>query len=265
MAGTATIAWILQPFLLDIYTGAAAAFSMYKLRSAYSGNCLRVRRDSDNTEQDIGFVNNFLDTTSLQTFVGSNSGYIVTWYDQSGNSNDATNSTTATQPRIVNAGVIDTYNVKTCSKTLSGTRMTLFVPNIIGNAVMNGYMVTNLQSNLGINFAGANSLSAFSYVAESGSGDTGIYSLFGTPSLYVNNGSAFTGTTRNDVFNVLFGNKIININGDVSAWAEFSIYGYNFSAYLPDSLTGEVVIWTSDQSANRSGIFSNINQRWSVY
>jgi len=39
--------------------------------------------------------------------VGSGSGYISVWYDQSGNSKDAIQATTASQPRIVNAGVVD--------------------------------------------------------------------------------------------------------------------------------------------------------------
>ena len=40
--------------LLDVYTGAAAAYSLRKLRSDYTGACLRVRRSSDSAEQDIG-------------------------------------------------------------------------------------------------------------------------------------------------------------------------------------------------------------------
>lgn len=56
--------------LLDTYTDAAVAFSLRKLRTNYNGSAIRVRRTSDNTEQDIGFVNNQLDTSSLQSFVG---------------------------------------------------------------------------------------------------------------------------------------------------------------------------------------------------
>jgi len=41
------------------------AYSLRKLRSAYTGSAIRVRRSSDSTEQDIGFVNNELDTVSL--------------------------------------------------------------------------------------------------------------------------------------------------------------------------------------------------------
>lgn len=57
--------------LLDSYSGAGVAFSLRKLKSDYAGSAIRVRRSSDNTEQDIGFVGNQLDTASLHSFVGS--------------------------------------------------------------------------------------------------------------------------------------------------------------------------------------------------
>lgn len=60
-------------YLLDTYSGAAAAYSLRKLRTAYTGNAITVRRSSDNTSTNIGFDSNGnLDTTALTTFVGSN-------------------------------------------------------------------------------------------------------------------------------------------------------------------------------------------------
>jgi len=61
-----------QPLLLDLYPNAAVAYSLRKLRTAYSGNAIRVRRSSDNAEQDINFVGGDLDTQSLLDFVGYN-------------------------------------------------------------------------------------------------------------------------------------------------------------------------------------------------
>ena len=87
--------------LLDTYTGAAAAYSLRKLRSAYSGSAIRVRRASDNTEQDIGFnVFGELDTVSLASFCSGTDGFVKTWYCQSGNSRDVTQTNTANQPKI---------------------------------------------------------------------------------------------------------------------------------------------------------------------
>lgn len=78
-----------------------------KMRSAYSGSAIRVRRSSDNTEQDIGFVSNELDTSSLTSFVGANNGFVVTVYDQA-STNNMTQSTASLQPQIVASGVVIT-------------------------------------------------------------------------------------------------------------------------------------------------------------
>lgn len=99
-------------FLLDTYTGASAAYSFRKLRSNYTGNCVRVRRSSDNTEQDFGFVNNYLDTAGIRLFVTTNNGFITVWYEQTGNGYNMANATATEQPSIMNAGVFRTINGK---------------------------------------------------------------------------------------------------------------------------------------------------------
>lgn len=58
--------------LLDTYPNASVAYSLRKLRSAYTDSAIRVRRSVDNAEQDIAFVGNDLDTTSMLDFVGYN-------------------------------------------------------------------------------------------------------------------------------------------------------------------------------------------------
>ena len=103
---------------LDTYTGAAAAFSVRLLRTAYSGDIMRVRRDSDNVEADIGFdSNNELSLTSpvsnpssggpftdFADFIGHGgtpaNGFVRYWYDQSGNAVDAGQATSTSQPKI---------------------------------------------------------------------------------------------------------------------------------------------------------------------
>jgi len=65
--------------LLDEYPGAAAAYSFRKLRTAYTGSVIRVRRSSDNTEQDIGFSGENLNTSSLTSFCSGTDGFVTTW------------------------------------------------------------------------------------------------------------------------------------------------------------------------------------------
>jgi hypothetical protein len=58
------------PLLLDVYPSASGAYSLRKLRTLYAGSAIRVRREVDNAEGDIGFSSNILDTAALMTFVG---------------------------------------------------------------------------------------------------------------------------------------------------------------------------------------------------
>lgn len=101
-----------SPYILDqIAVTAGRAYSLVKLRAAYAGNCIKVRRSSDDTLLDIGFTaGGMVDIAALLAFVGSGSGYIQTWYDQSGGARNYTQATNANQPRVVNAGVLVTQN-----------------------------------------------------------------------------------------------------------------------------------------------------------
>jgi len=112
LAGFAPTVYRGPPLLLDLYPGAASAYSSRLLRSGYTGYCLRVRRSSDNATLDVGFTGSpaALDTAALLTFCGASDGFRVTDYDQSGNGNDKSAPTTATQPKIVAAGVLVTSN-----------------------------------------------------------------------------------------------------------------------------------------------------------
>lgn len=107
---TALMNFVLSGNPLSAITPTAeGAYSLRKLRCAYAGSAIRVRRSSDNTTIDIGFTSNGdLDTIALKSFVGSgNSGFVTIWYDQSTNGRDAAQGTNALQPRIVNAGIIE--------------------------------------------------------------------------------------------------------------------------------------------------------------
>jgi len=95
----------------DIVTSPKVALGLRRLSSSYTGSCLKVRRSSDSTTKDIGFTaEGELDVEALLDFVGTGSGYIDTWYDQSGNGTNATQATVANQPTIVLNGVLKMVN-----------------------------------------------------------------------------------------------------------------------------------------------------------
>ncbi len=94
--------------LLDTVSDLGPVFSFRRLLLAYEGNCCRIRRSSNDDEQDFGFdADGVVDTAAIASFVGGGSGYVVTWYDQNGNVADVTNSDHATQPLFVASSTIN--------------------------------------------------------------------------------------------------------------------------------------------------------------
>ena len=81
----------------------AALYGMKRFLASYTGSLIRLRRSSDDTESDFGYdaVTGLLDTAAIATFIGGGSGFIKTWYDQSGNSRDVTQATATNQPLYV--------------------------------------------------------------------------------------------------------------------------------------------------------------------
>lgn len=78
-----------------------ASYALYKYNPAYTGFCVRVRRSSDSTEQNIGFgTDGLLNSSALITFLAGSNGFVTTWYDQSGSFN-LVQATAGSQPQLV--------------------------------------------------------------------------------------------------------------------------------------------------------------------
>lgn len=77
----------------------AAAYSLRKVNPTYTGYAVRVRRESDNTTQDIGFSTCDFDSSALATFCASTTCRATIWYEQTGGYN-ATQSDTSKQPAV---------------------------------------------------------------------------------------------------------------------------------------------------------------------
>ena len=127
--------------LLDTYSGATVAYSAARrLSSTYTGALIRVRRSSDNTEQDIGYNgSNVLDESALTTFVGAGNGFVVKLYDQSGNGKNMEQSTAANQPKIVNSGTVLKDNSKP-ALSFNGTSQYLAVTD---NTILHASSLTS--------------------------------------------------------------------------------------------------------------------------
>ena len=75
---------VFVPMYEDLFPSMQLGHGVLKLRWAYTGPCIRVRRDSDNAEANIGWRGQWLDTAALLAFVGvGNSGFVTRIYNQS--------------------------------------------------------------------------------------------------------------------------------------------------------------------------------------
>jgi hypothetical protein len=264
-ASTAQVASAFE-YLLDTYSGAAVAYSLRLLRSTYSGSAIRVRRTDDNEEQDIGFRNNELDTSTLETFCGSSDGFVTTWYDQSGNEYNITESTASKQQQIVSSGTTITDGDK---PTITITQSTFngFTISIPSSSRQDFFQVHKTNDDRFILLKDSASGTRYAYATIDGNTSTGLHGNYGTPSLYVNS-SAEAPENRDELHTLLCTNNQIlmsSIGADASAWTGNVIWGYYSSANVYDGNLQELIFYNSDQSSNRSGIETNINVFYSIY
>lgn len=129
--------------LLDDYPGATAAYSLRKLDKDYTGSAIRIRT-AGGSETDIGFDGSGnLNTTAITTFCAGTTCTVQTWYDQSGNGNDATQLTAANQPTIYTGGAVTTISGipavlwpnYTNAYSLRSTAFNISQPNTIFSAI----------------------------------------------------------------------------------------------------------------------------------
>jgi hypothetical protein len=253
-------------YILDDYTGAKLAFSLRQLRAAQV-NCLKVRRSSDNALQDIGFVDGVLDTSSLLSFVGGGSGYVHTLYDQTGNNNDWINTSTVagSQPVIVSTGAVNYRNGKPVMLS-TGASMQLNATFSSTAAVSTDFSV--LTDTNGFGTIGNSQSDTYNYgIYNTGSSSTSFQSSgVGTPSYYIN-GSAFSGTTRGDLYTAINPDLriITTTNVDLRSFTSYK-HGYTgVTSVYPPSHFAEKIVYNSDQSANRANIEANMNAYYAAY
>jgi hypothetical protein len=257
--------------LLEDYPGAEAAYSVRKISGAYTGSALRVREDSGNTETDIGFDSNGeLDVAAIASHCGTANGYVVTWFDQSGNGLDATQSTAANQPQIYNGSAVITENGKPTIYWSGGQQLN-FTTGALGGVFADLLAVGSIDTygisgssllvqNNAVPFAFGNGTN-FHY--QTASTYLGINIEDGQQRLLELYGSATVMKARYDTVEYVH-NKTVGAMPTGSL--KYAIGRYEFSANRNwiGNIT-EMIVYPSDQSTNRSGIESNINTYYSIY
>jgi hypothetical protein len=273
--------------LLDLYPSAAVAYSTRKLRNYYIGAAIRVRRSSDNAEQDIYFNSTGdLDTASLLSFVGAGNGFVTRWYDQSGNARNSTQTVAANQPRIVNAGTLElNANNKPALRFIdsSGT--------FVGHNLSIPLWHTSSDSWVGIfSVYQLNIYGATPYILGTNPVDRGFlsYHLTNTGQLRIATlrsansiGSNINPLNLNQLYlrhdlanrinvqSYLDGSIIpeINIadsNTDFNMPTNYTLGNRPTGAYTNDTPISEFIGYTVDQTANKTGIETNIKNYFGI-
>lgn len=252
------------PILDDLSITATGAYSLRKMRAAYAGNCIRVRRSSDNAEQNIGFVNDALDTASLLTFVGAGNGFVTTWYDQSSNGLNATQTVAGSQPRIVTSGTVTLSNSRPAVQfTSSFLNFSGFTPGDYSAFVVNE---RTSASHVIIPFANSGALLPFA-LAQNADGN-----------LYMSNGATYAFAAGAGTGQVVLAG--FNLSGTYSAFQNgvaksFSYLGGglantfnsigNTSGTVSTGFISELIFVSSDSTAKRAGVEANFRAYYNTY
>jgi hypothetical protein len=276
----------------------AAAYSLRKVRSTYTGPAVRIRRESDDVEVNVSFdTNDEVSTsspientteqggesgsttaTTLGEFISGTNAAVHTWYDQSGNSKNATQEADANQPLIAEGGVLHTDDGKPALK-FNGTshRLELSAKATIantsifsafrsnsntqdsvlfhlavdaGNAVSIGFGDLATRTELGsrLRVGGSNLVSV---------GDNTFTSTSQSLLSYIASSSAAkmfvdsTEETDSVAARTSGPNNRIGARGDDDKFFNGDI--------------SEVILFDSDQTNNRFKIESNINNHYTIY
>ncbi|MGB0356540.1 MAG: hypothetical protein ACPGII_10785, partial [Opitutales bacterium] len=226
---------------------------------------------TDSAGDDVVYIHNIRVT---QTKADA---HVVTWYDQSGNSNDATQSTTASQPKIAEGGALladglkfdgvdDSFEALDSSSLSITGDMSHFIvikPEALGGSGGNAHpIIAKYDTDNSREFEVRNEATNIRYLDSNNSvlfsngigvGTSSLISLFRESNASINlaeDGTlgtpvALTGTQSETSVSMQIGAR----RGLPPAW---------------DGKISEIIIYNSDQSLNRQAIEKNIGDHYSI-
>jgi hypothetical protein len=251
-------------YLLDAYPNSSAAYALRLLRKSYTGSAIRVRRSSNNAESDIGFTSvGDLDISALTTFCSGTDGFVTTWYDQSGNAANATQTFAANQPKIVASGSVILDGGKPTIQQSGTQRLAVnnvnytdgfFVVKVNTQTVVNYFIDGNGQYFANGSFSGVDGFGG----AYSG----GVRSLTGED---LNRHLAYYNLSGGNLNISKDGAGLINVGVFQQNNTCVGILGRGFGNLDLLGNGQEIIFYNSNQSSNRTAIETNINSYYGIY
>jgi hypothetical protein len=236
--------------------------------------------DSDQTDNRTAIEANIGEAysiTGIPAYDNTVDGFVETWYDQSGNDNDAVQITSTEQPKIVSAGSLmlndDGHTAIGFQRLSSGS--TYF-------DLTTGIDIANSHSFQYVEF---NKTYTYTLVETDGGGSNRIGYLTGSQLRLYRGGSLNFGAgisvTNNPFIYTTFlaadgSASKVNVNGDevLNQVLGNGTGGTTFNAIFRGDNSGldsqftklsELIVYDTDQSANRPAIEANINNQYDIY
>jgi len=230
---------------------AAGAYGVRQLSPTYTGCAIIVRRQSDSGQKTICFVAHQLDTGTAQSFCAATTCYVATWFDQSGNGNNMSQSIAGLQPTLV-------FNSQNGHPTIAGSSSLLGSASMVSveqpytfsavaartglftsySSIMGGHPAPGQTSILFSNSANAAGIYAGAAVVGGAAADNAFHSLIGVAN--TTSSIDIDGTTTS-------GNAGTVAN--VPTTAQLILFDYQNTSSEP--LTGniaEAYMWTTNLS-----------------
>ena len=240
-----------------------------------------------------GIVPNYLGTSTFLLFAYANGGafnvssikveqltadgHVTTWYDQSGNDNHATQATAGSQPKIVDGGTLVSDGIEfdgvddalTCSSLYSSDISIFNVATTSNTVNTNNYMrmihLCDGSDSFQITRGGTTDIGKL--ISKNTAFQSGTTSFLHGDINGENLISAITSSTDTDAFvdGSLQSNGSTSLGSGNSATTTIGARDDLLNSSFFAGSYAEIIIYDSDQSANRAAIETNINNHYDIY
>jgi hypothetical protein len=253
-----------------------AGYSLRKL-SNISGPVIRVRRSIDNKESD--FYADEIEGGELQGFAtgdGASNVFVTVWYDQFGN-NNATQATAAEQPKIWDSttGLLTEGGRPAIEFDGVDDELSYSITNT--NAVSVFVIQKNISVLSGSRYYVAYRQGANTWGVLSTSPSNQSFLIYQSDTTSVIASGTSSGITNQNLLSAI-ANGVDTItlhengtlldsdtyDGTLNTTSSGGNIGTNSSSYS-NSLIQEIIIYNTDQSANRETIETNVNQYYIIF
>ena len=243
---------------------------------------------SDQSDNRTAFEANIGETYGIDLPSGVDTGYdqvdgfVETWYDQSGNGNDATQSVAGSQPKIVDAGVLVSggiyFDGSPSAMDIDGLVLesteyymtaVIHLDAVPSNSLKTIFDCTDAV-NAGASLAYANTSSQLTPFMFDGD-DTSVNVFGGGANLTTSKtlvGCQFKSGASESYINGGINSTLSNTwtSAGTNTFTKSTIgYDQSTPGRNMDGKLAELIVYESDQSANRAAIEANINNQYDIY